>query len=283
MPPLLARPSDLKETPVRDPPHNGAINPDDACLTGHRATRYGPSVCLKGPTEVSRVEVRNGVRRMAVALLVGAILGSVGIGVGAVPAVILTNIGQVAEGSLSGIAPTIRLMTTNGMTSIGPGPQFDIPLTSIRQITLDFPRIVIETETGTLIGPYSSFRGISQALQLDRAGEPVVEIPTSSLRAIALNGRSLHPVPRIWLGDGYLSMPEITGASPFLPEECEDCTISPPQLRNADADLTPIWNGLSADYIPEEPAELPWWVGLLGVAALIAIAYLLTSVGGSSS
>lgn len=222
------------------------------------------------------------VKRAITALLIGGIVGGMAIAAGAVPAVILTSVGQVAEDSVIGIASVIRLLATDGITSIGPGAQFDVPLTSIRQITLDFPRIVIETEARTLIGPYSSFSGIPQALQLDRPGEPSVTIPTSSLRAIALNGHSLRPVPRVWLGDGHLSMPEISAASPFVATECEDCSISLPQT-DADADLTPIWNQLSPEYVPEEPAELPWWVGLLGVAALIVIAYLLTSAAGPPS
>ena len=224
---------------------------------------------------------RQCVKRTITALLIGGIVGGTAIATGAVPAVILTNVGQVAEGSLTGIAPVIRLVATDGVTSIGPGRQFDVPLTSIRQITIDFPRVVIETADRTLIGPYSSFSGISQALWFNRAGEPSVMIPTSSLRAIALNGHPLRPVPRVWLGHGYLSMPEISGASPFVAPECENCTISLPRT-DADADLTPIWSGLSPEYVPEEP-ELPWWVGLLGVTALIVIAYLLTSTGVPSS
>jgi len=216
-----------------------------------------------------------------VALLIGGVLGGLAIAAGAVPAVILTNLGQVAEGSLTGIAPVVRLLATDGVTSVGPGPQFDVALDSIRQITLDFPRIVIETETRTLIGPYSAFSGIAQALQLDRIGEPTVTIPTSSLRAIALNGHALRPVPRVWLGDGHLSMPEISGASPFVAAQCPECTIGPSQMRS-DADLTPIWNGLTPEYVPEEPDELPWWVGLLGVAAVVVVAIVLTSMMGTS-
>lgn len=224
---------------------------------------------------------RQCVKRTITALLIGGIIGATAIATGAVPAAILTNVGQVAEGSLTGIAPVIRLRPTDGVTSIGPDHQFDVPLASIRQITIDFPRVVIETADRTLIGPYSSFSGISQALRFDRAGEPSVTIATSSLRAIALNGHSLRPVPRVWLGHGHLSMPEIFGASPFIAAECVNCTIGLPRT-DADADLTPIWSGLSPEYMPVEP-ELPWWVGLLGVVALVVVAYLLTSAAGPSS
>jgi len=219
--------------------------------------------------------------RVIIALLVGGILGGAAIATGGVPAVVLTNLGQVAEGSITGIAPVIRLLTTDGITSIGPGPQFEVPLSRIQQLTIDFPRVVIETDDRTLIGPFSSFTGISEALQLQRAGEPAVIIPISSVRAIALNSRAIHPVPRVWLGDGYLSMPEIVGAAPFVATECGDCTISPAR-PDADADLTPIWNGLEPEYVPEEP-ETPWWVGLLGVAALIAITLLVTSLTAQTS
>ncbi len=221
-------------------------------------------------------------KRAIAALLIGGILGVVTFATSAVPAVILTNHGQVAEGSLSGMASVIRLLETDGVTSIGPGLQFDIPLSSIRQITIDFPRVVIEAENRTLIGPYSSFKGIAEALQFDHAGEPSVTIPTSSLRAIALNGHSLRPVPRVWLGDGHLTKPEISAASPFVAAECDDCTIDLPQ-SDRDADLSPVWNGLTPEYVPEEEAELPWWVGLLGVAVLVVVAMLLTSQSGSSS
>ena len=226
---------------------------------------------------------RRSTKQVLIAILMSVVLGWVG---GAVPATILTNVGQVADGTLTGLAPVLRLLATDGVRSIGPGPQFDIPLISIRQITIDFPRIVIESETQTWIGPYSAFRGIAQSLQLDRAGEPTVTIPTSSLRAIALNGHALRPVPRVWLGDGYLSMPEIAGATPFAAEECEDCTITPPLLVTSVSstdDSETIWNGYTPEYIPEEPQELPWWVGLIGVAALVVVATLLTSSAAPSS
>lgn len=228
---------------------------------------------------------RKTMKRAAIVLLIGAVLGWAAVCSGGVPATILTNVGQVADGTLTGLEPVLRLLATDGVRSIGPGPQFDIPLTSIRQITLDFPRIVIETETRTLVGPYSAFGGIAQSLQLDRAGEPTVTIPTSSLRAIALNGHALRPVPRIWLGDGHLSMPEIAGATPFAAEECEDCTITPPPSVTSvsSADSETIWNGYTPEYVPEEPQELPWWVGLIGVAALVVVATLLTSSAAPSS
>jgi len=227
------------------------------------------------------VGIRERMKSAIVVLFIGGLVGGITIAAGAVPAVILTNLGQTSEGSLTGIAPVIRLLKTDGVTSVGPGLQFDVPLSSIRQITIDFPRVVIETADRTLIGPYSSFSGISDAVQLDRTGEPSVTIPTSSLRAIALNGHSLHPVPRVWLGNGYLSMPEIAGATPLVVTECVNCSITQPQVDGTVT--TPIWNGLTPEYVPEEPEALPWWVGLLGVAALIVVAFLLTTSATPSS
>jgi len=202
----------------------------------------------------------------------------------AVQDTILTNVGEIAEGTVSGIAPVIRLASPDEVAVIGPDAQFDVPRSSILQITLDFPRVVIEAEGGVLIGPYSAFRGIDEELRLDRAGEPTIAIPTASLRAIALNGRALRPVPREWMGDRYLAKPEIIAAAPLVTEDCVDCAIVPPTRTtvtvDTDADETPLW-----DFTPEMPVEettsLPWWVGLIGVAALVVIAYLLTS-GGSS-
>jgi len=198
----------------------------------------------------------------------------------AVQAVVLTNAGKVAEGSLSGIAPVVRLSSPEDVAVVGPDVQFDVPLASILQITFDFPRVVIETADRVLIGPFSAFRGIGEALRLDRAGQNAVTFPTASLRAIALHGHALRPVPRAWMGDRFLSEPEIVAAAPFVDTECADCSIVPP---DRDEESTPIWNTLTPEYpIEEEPAGLPWWVGLLGAAALFVLAYLLSS-GGSST
>jgi len=220
-------------------------------------------------------------RQAIAALFALAVLGGATASVSAAQVTILTNGGKIAQGSLSGISPVIRLLKVDAVTSIGPGQQFDIPLSAIRQITLDFPRMVVETADRTLIGPYSAFRGIAQALQLDRPGEPRVTIPTSSLRAIAFHGHPLRPVSRVWLGDRFLSMPEISSATAFSAAECEECTITTP-VTVSDPDLAVVWDGSYPETAPEPPSELPWWVGLLGIAAMIVVAFLLTSSLGSS-
>jgi len=216
----------------------------------------------------------------------------------AIQATVLTNKGQIADGTLAGIGPVIRLSAPDEVSIIGPDQQFDVPVSSIVQITLDFPRVVIEAVDRVLIGPYSAFRGIDEALRLERSDGTLVTIPTTSLRAIAFAGHALRAVPREWMGNGYLSEPEILAASPLTLETgCNDCSVTLPQPLLAGRDTlltggntlpagddTPIWNGLEPQYpIEEESAGLPSWLGLLGFGAVVVVAYLLTLQGSSSS
>lgn len=191
-------------------------------------------------------------------------------------AIVLTNLGGIADGTLIGLAPLIRLRAPAEVTVIGPMQQYDIPLSSIRQISLDFPRLVIETDTGVVIGPYSAFQGIDEVLTLVTVpGTTSIDIPVTSVRAIALHGSGLRAVPREWMGDHFLSTPEIVSASPLLIEDCVNCTVTVPV--SSDGDSTPIWNTITPEIPLEEPAELPWWVGVLGVAALVLLFYLLSA------
>jgi len=194
----------------------------------------------------------------------------------ATQATVLTNLGGIADGTLMGLAPVIQLRAPAEVTVIGPMQQYDIPLSSIRQISLDFPRLVIETDTGVVIGPYSAFKGIDEVLTLVTDSRTAsITIPVTSVRAIALHGRGLRAVPREWMGDHFLSTPEIVSASPLLVEDCVNCTITIPV--SSDGDSTLIWNTITPEIPLEEPAELPWWVGVLGVAALVLLFYLLSA------
>jgi len=223
------------------------------------------------------------IRHAALLILVSLVVAGLSLATAAVQATLLTNKGQIADGTLTGIGPVLRLSAPDEVAIIGPDRQFDVPLSSILQITLDFPRVVIEATDRVLIGPFSAFSGIGEALHLDRSDGSLVTIPTASLRAIALGGHALRPVPREWMGDRYLSEPEILAASPLTLETgCDDCSIALPD-RPLLADDTPIWNGLEPQVsLEEEPAGLPWWLGLLGFAAVVVVALLLTS-GGSST
>ncbi|MFC2078224.1 hypothetical protein ACFLTM_05390 [Candidatus Bipolaricaulota bacterium] len=203
---------------------------------------------------------------------------------GAIPAVVLTNTGQVADGSLSGLGPILRLVRPTERPLVGPDVQFDVPLSSILQITLDFPRVIIETATRTLIGPFSAILGIPEMLRLDRSGSESYDLPTTSLRAIALNGASLRRVPREWTVSEFLTRPKVVAASPLTDTICDDCSIAAPPIGQYPGSDDPIWNTITPTLPPEtDRGELPWWVGLLGVAGVMVVLYLMTGSGGTSS
>jgi len=215
-----------------------------------------------------------------VCLLTLALISILALGTSATEATVLTNLGGVADGFLIGIDPVISLRAPDEVTVIGPMQQYDLPLSSIRQISCDFPRLVIETETGVIIGPYSAFGGINELLKLTlNSGNGVIEIPVTSVRAIAFHGSSLRAVPREWMGDHFLSEPEIVSATPLLITGCDDCSITVPATVSADTtvDTTPIWNTITPDIPPEETSEFPWWLGMIGVGALVILFYFLSS------
>jgi hypothetical protein len=200
--------------------------------------------------------------------------------VNAVPATVLTNTGQVADGLLSGLDPILRLLRPEDTEHVGPDALFDIPLESIIQISLDFPRVIVETATDALIGPFSAFLGLGEVLRLDRGTAGPIELATSSLRAIALHGHGFRPVPRVWTGMGFLTKPEILGARPLVDTECDTCTFpisGEGDFASSDGGDVPIFNTITPNLPPEtDGSELPWWVGLLGVAGLVALFYLLS-------
>jgi hypothetical protein len=189
-----------------------------------------------------------------------------------VPALILTNTGKTAEGSLRGLSAVIRLSVPQTVTYTGPAQAFDIPLTTIRQITLDFPRVIIETPARVYIGPFSAFSGISEILTLKQEGGEE-GFPTASLRAIALHGEPLRPVPREWLGSGFLSTPVVIAVSPVAVDGAR-------RMAEEESEATPAqtWNDLYPTVPPQTEEETPWWVGMLIVAGLVALIYM--SVGG---
>jgi len=211
-------------------------------------------------------------------LLTLALTSILALGTSAAEVTVLTNLGGVANGFLMGISPVISLRAPDEVTVIGPMQQYDLPLSSIRQISCDFPRLVIETETGVIIGPYSAFGGINELLKLN-SGNGVIEIPVTSLRAIAFHGSSLQAVPREWMGNHFLSEPEIVSATPLLVTGCDDCSITVPATVSADTtvDTTPIWNTITPDIPTEEASEFPWWMGMIGVGALVVLFYFLSS------
>ena len=226
------------------------------------------------------------VRRGILVLLLCAVCSLAANGV---PATVLTSTGQIADGLLSGLGPVLRLLRPEGTEHVGPDAIFDIPLESIIQISIDFPRVIVETETDALIGPYSAFLGIGEYLKLDRGTAGPIELPTSALRAIALHGHSLRSVPRAWTGMGFLTEPEIFGATPLVDTECDTCTISVSRSRSADEDsFVAVDDGdelvysMTPTVLPEsDDSGIPWWVGLLGVAGIIGLFYILSATSSS--
>ena len=215
-----------------------------------------------------------------VCLLTLALISLLALGTAATEATVLTNLGGIANGTLTGIDPIIQLRAPDEVTVVGPMQQYNLPLSSIRQISFDFPRLVIETETGVVIGPYSAFSGINELLVLiPNSGSGTIVIPVTSLRAIAFHGRGLRAVPREWMGDHFLSTPEIVSATPLVVTGCDDCSITVPApiSSSTTVDTTPIWNTITPEIPIEEPSDFPWWLGVVGVGALVILFYFLSS------
>jgi len=219
------------------------------------------------------------------ATLVLVITAAAALSAGAIPATVLTNTGYQDRGDLTGLGQILRLVRPTDPPLVGPDVQYDVPLSSIRQITFDFPRVIIETATRTLVGPFATFLGIDENVIFRPTNGDSDSIPVAALRAIALNGNDLRKVPREWLGTQFLSEPDVVPGSNVQPlaatdgAACDDCTIDTTSFEPVSpADETPIWNTITPTLQPEEPAaELPWWLGLLGVAALVGVFYVLST------
>jgi len=229
--------------------------------------------------EVKRT-MDNGAQSRARVCGILVLLGVVGIAMaaGAVPALVRTNVGTVLQGGLSGLAPTLRLSDPSSL--IGPLTQYDIPLSSILQIFVDFPRFVIETEDRVYIGPYSAFSGIAQELAIsDRASGD--RLFATTLSAIALNGQSFRPLPREWLGRQWLGQGIRVITKPVRTATGTTATTRPSTpVTSSPADEV-IWGELTPAETPVETTNgLPWWVGLIAVGVILGL--LLLSSSGSS-
>jgi hypothetical protein len=224
----------------------------------------------------------NTVRRrrfLQVSLLTLSLVLALSAATGAVPAVLRTITGQVLDGSLSGLDPVLRLEDVSPL--VGPAVQYDIPLDSILGIWVDFPRIVIETVDHVFIGPYSAFSGIAQALRVEQRGS-TTEVPTTTVEALALNGSAFRSLPREWTGQSFLVLRKptpIPGTTTTATSAC--CTPSMTTSTQTTSAETPLY-----DFAPTAPdtssGELPWWLGLIAVAALFVVLYLFTASGGAA-
>jgi hypothetical protein len=199
----------------------------------------------------------------------------------AVTVAVKTNGGHVLQGTLSGLGPTLRL--EDPTPAVGPAAQFDIPLASIEQMWINFPRVVIETADHVIVGPYSAFAGIAQLLKITDAGN-VTEVPFAAVQAIAFNGAAFHALPREWLGRDWLNQRSYvvykTVGAVAAVAEAVPLVVSAPLAEGGDE---VIWNGTP----PAEPAptassgELPWWVLLIGVAVVVALFLFLPAGKGA--
>jgi hypothetical protein len=202
----------------------------------------------------------------------------------AVTVAVKTNGGHVLQGSLSGLAPTLRL--EDPTPPVGPAAQFDIPLAAIEQMWINFPRVVIETADHVIVGPYSAFAGIAQLLKITDAGN-ATEVPFAAVQAIAFNGAAFHPLPREWLGRDWLNQRDYTvnktagavGAATTAAQAVTEVVLTP----LVDGGDEVVWNGAAT--VEPAPAasngELPWWVLLVGVAVVVALFLFLPAGTGA--
>ena len=194
------------------------------------------------------------------AFLLLSIVSLVVLGSGAT--MVETTTGSVLNGTMTGIAPLLCL-------NYSPHMSFDIPFSSVVQIIIDFPRVVVETATRIYIGPYSAFSGIDDVISLQQ-GDTKRDVPFASIRAIAPNGHSFHDTPRIWLKDGYLKLPAVLNAQGAT-ERVEPTVRSQP-VKTTQAAQT--WDELYQTPTMSQKEETPWWVLLLITAGLGVLVYL---------
>jgi len=205
-----------------------------------------------------------------IAVLVVSVLSAGLHGETGTEATVLTTTGQTLQGALSGLLDTLRLDVRSIAPTVGPDQAFDIPLGLVSQITIDYPRVVIEAGDRVFVGPFAAFQGIPEALSLDRGGE-VVSLATAGIRAIALHGTSLHEVPREWLGDQFLTRPAVLNVRPVAgpaPQE-PAITVSPPATTGGEASTGPSWEDLA----PAEPAPSTsqGWITILVLLAIVGL------------
>jgi len=201
---------------------------------------------------------------------------------GAIPATLLTNVGGITSGSLTGLEGILRVLRPEGIPTAGPDNLFGVPITSISHIFVDFPRVVIETADGVLLGPFSATTGASEALSMTPSSAATGSaVPFASVGQIALNGYGLSStVPRIWLGDRFLTLPDTCLYNGDGTSEGLGTTAT--SSSNSSASSTMAWSGVDETALASTgDSGIPWWLGLLAVAALLALIYFNSSSSSS--
>ena len=190
--------------------------------------------------------------------------------VGGVEGVILTNNGALISGGVMGLSPDLRINVPRAAYWYGSPEIARIPLASVRQITIDFPRLIVETADSVYLTPFSCVTGIAERLLVSDNGE-IHDLPLTSLRAIALHGTALGDVPREWLGDAYLSSPRLALAP--ASEQKEPQT----ERTRASDDLIDFTQLYPETYVTETSPDENGLFSLLIFAGLaVAVYFLLT-------
>jgi hypothetical protein len=183
----------------------------------------------------------------------------------AIPVQILTNNGGLIEGKLTNLASTIRLNVTAPAISVGPARALDILTSTISQITVNFPKIVIETPSRTYAGPFSAFAGIPEVLTIEQQ-ETIQNLKIAGLRAIALRGVSMHEPPPGLLGMELFSSTE-TGLSGQLARAKEE--ESSLALAQPIQQIFPrAWGEEISQTTTEIPEDRTSWLFLLAVTSI---------------
>lgn len=220
-----------------------------------------------------------------------------------VVASVLTNTGLQLSGRLAGLAKNIRLDASTLVPRLSPDQLVLLPTETVNQITFDFPRMVIETDQGVYLSPFSISSGIAEELVLERDVDRL-SLPVTSLRAIALHGTALHQPPRIWVGDGFYSMPHLSPTMPKAtvasvqpapaiveepttwyvetPEPAvevrEVAMVSEPAPATDEDDeilLASAWEQSSTPPSSLPSREVPDWLGIVIVIGLLIVTYIL--------
>ncbi|MEA3356731.1 MAG: hypothetical protein U9Q23_05300 [Candidatus Bipolaricaulota bacterium] len=205
------------------------------------------------------------VRGGIILLLYAGLMVAACVHTGGIEAQILTNQGRSIKGNLTGIYPIVQLDPTD-LTSNTLARRYEIPIAKVEQITVDFPRVIVETAERTYIGPFSAFHGISQQLAIQKEKKST-KLHTAALRAIVVDGTSIHPAPREWLNNGFLSVPEL----PISQVSKQGPTVLAEEPVRFELPLTQK----VAPPPPESEGPPLWQIRLLIIGALFALYFTL--------
>ena len=189
----------------------------------------------------------------------------------AIPVQILTNNGDLIEGKLTNLASTIRLNVTAPAVSVGPARALDILASTVSQITVNFPKIVIETPSRTYVGPFSAFTGIPGLLIIEQQ-ETTQNLKIAGLRAIALGGVSMHEPPAGLLGMELFPRTETGLSSQLAKAKEEESSLA---LAQPIQQIFPrAWGEEICQTRTEKPEEKTSWLFFLAVTSIASLFFL---------